>query len=70
MRWAGKAARMLIPWTPRRERRKAIASAEREKDQSRTRAAHAAQVEREIRWMAEQNHFAATIAEQIMRGRS
>ena len=69
MKWARKAARMLIPWTPRHVRREAIASATREKDQARVRAAHAAQIEQQIRRMAEENHFAAAIAEQILRGR-
>jgi len=60
---------MLIPWTPRHERREAIASAAREKDEARARAAHATQIEQQILRMAEENHFAATIATQILRGR-
>lgn len=64
---ARKAARMLLPWPSRRERREAIASAEREKRQSRAAAAHAAQVEASLRRMAETNHFADAIAEQLAR---
>ena len=61
---------MLLPWPPRHERREAIASAEREKEQSRTRAAHAATVEQALHRMAAENHFAASIAEQLARRRT
>ncbi len=60
---------MLLPWPTREQRAEAIASAGRETEHSRDRAAHAAAVERDIRRMAETNHFAQTLAEQIMRGR-
>lgn len=60
---------MLLPWPSRQQRAEAIASAGREKQHSQDRAAHAATVEHDIRRMAEENHFAALLAEQIMRGR-
>ena len=69
MNWLRKAARMLLPWPSRSERRDAIASAGREKRRSQASAAHAAGVERDIRRMAAENHFAAAIADQLARRR-
>lgn len=63
---ARKAARMLLPWPSRHERRRDIASAKAEKQHSRARAAHAAEVEQQIRRIAEANHFAEVIADQLM----
>lgn len=63
---ARKAARMLLPWPSRHERHRDIASAEAEKHRSRDRAAHAAEVEGQIRRIAAANHFAEVIADQLM----
>jgi len=57
---------MLLPWAPRRQRQEAISDARREKERSRSSAMHAAVIERDIARMAEANHFAQVIAEQIM----
>ena len=59
---------MLLPWPSRSERQAAISAARREKERSRASADRAADVERQIRQMAEENHFASLITEQIMRG--
>lgn len=59
---------MLLPWTPRPERRDAIASAEREKRRSQASAARAAVVEQEIRRLAAENHWAAAIARTLRNG--
>ena len=58
---------MLLPWPSRQQRQEAISDAQREKERSRSSALHAAAIEQEITRMAEVNHFAASIAEQIMR---
>jgi hypothetical protein len=60
---------MLLPWPARHERREAVSDARREKERSQSGAAHAAVIERDIARMAEANHFASIIAEQLMRGR-
>ena len=60
MRW--------LPWPSRRDRKAAISAARREKEHSQAAAGRAADVERQIRRMAEDNHFASLIADQIMRG--
>ena len=56
---------MLIPWPARRDRTAAIAAARRQKEASRTGAAHAAAIEGDIRRMTAQNGFAELIAAQI-----
>jgi hypothetical protein len=60
---------VLLPWPPRQQRREAISDARRERERSQSSAAHAAVIERDIARMAEANHFASAIADQIMRGR-
>lgn len=60
---------MLLPWPARRQRQEAISDARREKERSQSSAAHAAVIERDIARMAEHNHFAALLAEQIMQQR-
>lgn len=64
----GKAARLLLPWPARHERRQAVADAEQEKHRSQAGAAHAADVERDIRRMAAENHFAEVIAASLRQG--
>jgi hypothetical protein len=58
---------MLLPWPPRYQRREAISDARREKERSRSSAAHAAVIGRDITRMAEANHFASILADEIMR---
>jgi transcription elongation GreA/GreB family factor len=60
---------MLLPWPARHQRREAISDAREEKERSQSGARHAAVIERDIARMAEANHFAQVIADQIMRGR-
>ena len=59
---------MLLPWPARHERQEAVSAARAEKEQSQARAAHAAVIEQDIQRIREGNHYAAVIAEQIMRG--
>lgn len=56
---------MLLPWASRQQRQEAISDARREKERSRSSAARAAMIERDIERMASVNHFAAAIAETI-----
>ena len=58
---------MLLPWPARRQRQEAISDARREKERSQSSASHAAVIQRDIERLAERNHFAASIAGQIMR---
>jgi hypothetical protein len=58
----------VIPWPARHERRTAIEDARAEKERSAATAAHAARVGREITRLARENHFAAVIESQILRG--
>jgi hypothetical protein len=57
----------LLPWPSRSQRRAAVDRARGEKEQSLRSAAHAAAVRDDITSLAERNHFAAAIAEQITR---
>lgn len=72
MRWLRKLARrvvaMLRPWPGRNERHAAIAAATAEKERSQAAADHARTLEQQIQHMAKENHFAARIAGQIIRG--
>ena len=56
---------VLLPWAPRQQRREAISDARREKERSRSSAAHAAMIEQDIERMISVNHFAAAIAETL-----
>lgn len=56
----------LLPWTDRKKRKEAIRDAAQEKHQSRRNAAEARKIERQIRHIAETNHFAEKIAEQLI----
>jgi hypothetical protein len=58
---------MPFPWQARSTRHEAIEAARGEKEQSLGELADAKVIQRQIERMAEQNHFAATIAEQIIR---
>jgi hypothetical protein len=60
---------MVFPWPSRQSRQAAITAARHEKERSRTSARHAAAIQRDIERIREENHFAARIADQIMRGR-
>jgi hypothetical protein len=59
----------LFPWPSRSQRQAAIGHARQQKELSRIGAEHAAAIERDIQRIRADNHFAAKIAEQIMRGR-
>jgi len=61
-----KAARMLRPWPGQRDRKAAISAARREKEHSQARAEHAAGIEQQIWHLTRDNHFAETIADQII----
>lgn len=63
-----KVAAMIFPWPARHERHAAITAARREREYSEAAAGRAQEIEQAIRRMAEENHFAARIAEQIIRG--
>jgi hypothetical protein len=57
---------MLFPWPHRAERTAAVNAAAAEKDRSCRDAAAAAKLERQIRTMAQENHFAEVLASQII----
>jgi len=52
----------MLPWPARRDRRAAIAAARAEAERSRQAARQASRVRREITKLAEDNHWAASIA--------
>ena len=56
---------VLLPWPSRHERRAAVAAATLEKERSQSAARHAAVIEQQILRIAEENHFALRIAEQL-----
>ena len=58
---------MLLPWPARHQRQAAISAARDQKERSRESASHAAAIGADIARMAERNHFAAIITEEIMR---
>jgi hypothetical protein len=58
---------MPFPWPARSSRHAAIAAARRQKERSRESAADAEAVRRQIEALREQNHFAAILAEDIIR---
>lgn len=55
-----------LPWPSRRQRRAAVDEARMEKEKSLRSAAHANAVRADITSLAARNHFAATIAAQIV----
>ncbi|HZR50124.1 MAG TPA: hypothetical protein VFB06_11450 [Streptosporangiaceae bacterium] len=67
MRLLGRLTSMILPWPGKGERQAAIVRARQEKERSQASAAHAERLEGQVRRMAAQNHFAASIAEQIIR---
>lgn len=62
MNWMRKAAGVLLPWPARAERRALIAAAAAEKERSQASAASAAVLERDLRRLAGQNHWADAVA--------
>jgi hypothetical protein len=58
---------MIFPWPAKPERQRAIAQARLERELSQAGAQHAEVIQQQLRRMADANHFAARIAEQIMR---
>jgi hypothetical protein len=66
MKALGRLMSAIFPWPSRGSRRAAISDARREKERSRSSAAHAAVISRDIEHMREANHFASAIADQIM----
>ena len=65
----GRMVAVLLPWPARHERQEAISRARAQKEQSRAAAGHAAAIEQDIDRIRHENHFAAAIAETLMRGR-
>lgn len=61
-----KAVAMLLPWPGAHVRKAAIGEARAQKERSRAGAAQAAAITSQIERMAADNHFAASIAEQII----
>jgi len=59
---------IMVPWPTRKERKAAVAAARAEKEQSAATARHAERVGRELTRLARENHFAAVIEGQILRG--
>lgn len=60
----------MMPWPSRSQRRAAVDRARGEKEQSLRSAAHAAGVRADITSLAERNHFAAAVAQQIIQRHS
>jgi len=60
---------VILPWPLRHQRQAAISDARDQKERSRAGAAHAAAIAQDIERIRRENHFAAAIAEQLMRGR-
>lgn len=56
---------MILPWPAKHERDAAIAAARKEREHSEAAAGRAAVIERQIRQMAADNHFAEAVARQI-----
>lgn len=67
-RAARKLEAMIFPWPAKHEREAAIARARHDKEQAQAQANQAGAVSKQIRRMADENHFAQRIADQIMRG--
>ena len=68
MRWADAMSRTVaavLPWPRRRDRRQAIDNARREHERSAATAAQAKVVERDIRWLHQQNRWAPKIADAL-----
>jgi hypothetical protein len=59
----------ILPWPSRTERVAAIEAAREENQKSQNLAAHAKKIEDQIKRIARENHFADSIAQQIMRRR-
>lgn len=57
---------VLLPWPHPDERKAAIEQARQGKERSVRQARDAADVEAQIRWIAERNHIAAKIAETVI----
>jgi hypothetical protein len=60
-----RAVDSVLPWPSRSQRRAAVARARTEKEKSRRSAVHAAAVRDDITSLAERNHFAASLVEQL-----
>jgi hypothetical protein len=67
-RWLRKVAAVILPWPGRDERAVAITSAQMERKRSQEAARKASDLEKQIRKMTHDNHFAAMIAQQILKG--
>jgi hypothetical protein len=59
---------MLLPWPSRQQRLDAINAARVEKEQAQARLARAIVIEHDIDRIRQQNHFAAAIADHLIRG--
>lgn len=60
---------MLLPWPARCERQALIAAATAEKERSQASAVRAAALERDIRRLAAENHWAEAVARTLRNGR-
>jgi hypothetical protein len=61
-----RAVAMLLPWPGHGARKAAVSEARALKEQSQAGAARAADISSQIERMAAENHFASSIAEQII----
>lgn len=68
MRRLTKVIAAITPWTVRSERKAAVRAATAERQQSDRSRAHAKDIERQIRDLAAENHYAASIIDGILRG--
>ena len=59
---------MLLPWPAKQDRQADIAAARGEKERSQAAAARAAAIERDIRRLADDNHWAAAVARSLRNG--
>ena len=70
MKNLGRLMTVIFPWPSRHQRREAIGRARTQKEASRLTATRAATIEADIEQIRRDNHLAAAIAEQLMRGRA
>lgn len=63
-----KVSAVIFPWPAKHEREAAIAKARRSRQHSEAETRRAKGIERQLKAMASQNHFAQAIRDQIIRG--
>lgn len=67
MRFLRQFIAVIFPWPAKHERKQAIESARREKEISQANVAYARALENQFQRIVEENHFAESIARQIIR---